>query len=217
MQTTRTQTLKIAELQFNDAQPEKRHEQVRELKQSIETYGLFYEPIVSRHNDTYVIVDGHRRIEACKQLGIEEISCKVIQRDDISPTEAFGIVNKDVKRLSSKDFMRGYAAGGIVPADLMRMIIHMTDRHGKKIITLANRLNISMRSVQRYSALAERIGIKRGNEFCDFVQWVIKYKLHSIVVLIYNQAIESQYKSLVGKFRQGKIYEWDLAEQKTIN
>lgn len=181
MQTTRTQLIAISDLHSNEAQPENRHKNVKDLRESIETYGLFYEPIVSKNGTGYIIVDGHRRIEACRQLGIQEVSCKVIQRDDITATEAFGIVNKDTKRLSNKDFMLGYARGGMIPARMMQDIMALTDRHGKKVVDLAVKLNVSITSIRKYSAFADRAGITNGREFMDFIKWIHKYAMHSVI------------------------------------
>jgi len=181
MQTTRTQLIAISDLHSNEAQPENRHKNVKDLRQSIETYGLFYEPIVSKNGTGYIIVDGHRRIEACRQLGIQEISCKVIQRDDITATEAFGIVNKDTKRLTNRDYMIGYLRGGMIPATMMKNIIALTDKYGKKVIDLTVKLDISIASVRKYSFFADKIGIKNGNEFMKFIKWVHKYEMHSLI------------------------------------
>jgi len=207
MQTTRTQLIAISDLHSNEAQPENRHKNVKDLRQSIETYGLFYEPIVSKNGTGYIIVDGHRRIEACRQLGIQEISCKVIQRDDITATEAFGIVNKDTKRLSNKDFMLGYSRGGMIPARMMQDIMSLTDKHGKKVIDLAVKLDISIASIRKYSNMAERAGIARGREFCDFVKWINRHRMHTTVQFyLVDKNMDIPLPHLVQCFKEDKPF-----------
>lgn len=64
-------------------------EAFKQLLESIEENGVIY-PILVRpladEKDKYEIVAGHCRVEACKQLGIEEIPAKVQEMDDLLAT-----------------------------------------------------------------------------------------------------------------------------------
>lgn len=62
---------------------------------SIREVGVIEPPVVSRARDKYVLLDGHMRIEALKELGETEVTC-LISTDD----EAF-TYNKHINRLST--------------------------------------------------------------------------------------------------------------------
>lgn len=48
-----------------------------EFLESIRTSGVIEPPVVTPVDDKYLIVSGHQRIRACKELGINEVNCEV--------------------------------------------------------------------------------------------------------------------------------------------
>ena len=69
----------------------------RQITASIKEVGLVEPPVVTRsmgEHDTYMLLDGHIRIEVLKDLGIERVEC-LISKDD----EAF-TYNKRISRLA---------------------------------------------------------------------------------------------------------------------
>ena len=62
---------------------------------SIREVGIIEPPVVSKSNGKYVLLDGHMRIEALKELGETEVTC-LVSTDD----EAF-TYNKHINRLST--------------------------------------------------------------------------------------------------------------------
>lgn len=75
------QTLRISELVphpqneffFDDMTGQK----WEEFLESIRTSGVIEPPVVTPVDDKYMIVSGHQRIRACKELGINEVHCEV--------------------------------------------------------------------------------------------------------------------------------------------
>jgi DNA modification methylase len=97
--------LKIYELHTKDLipyenNPRKNEEAVEVVKKSITEFG-FKVPIVIDEN--YVIVTGHTRLKAAKELGLEKVPC--IMADDLSAEQikAFRLADNKASELSSWD------------------------------------------------------------------------------------------------------------------
>lgn len=73
-------TVPIGELKDAPHNPPSRikKENVQRLAQSIEQYGLVYPPAVS---DDMQIIEGHRRVAACKLLGWTEMPIIIVKGD----------------------------------------------------------------------------------------------------------------------------------------
>lgn len=67
----------------------------RQILASIREVGIIEPPVVSRSQGKYILLDGHMRVEALKDLGENEVTC-LVSTDD----EAF-TYNKHVNRLST--------------------------------------------------------------------------------------------------------------------
>lgn len=57
-----------------------------ELVESIRTNGLIYPILVRPVDDKYEIISGHRRVAACKEAGLEEVSAIIRPLDDYEAT-----------------------------------------------------------------------------------------------------------------------------------
>lgn len=67
----------------------------RQILASIREVGIIEPPVVSRSHGKYILLDGHMRVEALKELGKAEVTC-LVSTDD----EAF-TYNKHINRLST--------------------------------------------------------------------------------------------------------------------
>lgn len=67
----------------------------RQILASIREVGIIEPPVVSRSHGKYILLDGHMRVEALKELGEAEVTC-LVSTDD----EAF-TYNKHINRLST--------------------------------------------------------------------------------------------------------------------
>lgn len=97
------QALPLARVKGNQRNPRRRLRDVPELAASMQTYGLLQPVVVRPVEDGYVLLAGHRRVEAARSLGWETIPAIVrqatdaeaylltvvdnLQRQDLSPRE----------------------------------------------------------------------------------------------------------------------------------
>lgn len=111
----------------------------RQIATSIQAVGLVEPPVVTPDKTTqgvYFLVDGHLRVEALRDLGVETVEC-LVSTDD----EAF-TYNKRVNRLS--------------PPQEHRMIVRAIER-GVSEARLAEALGINIAAVQRRARLMDGI------------------------------------------------------------
>jgi hypothetical protein len=111
----------------------------RQIVTSIRAVGLVEPPVVTpdtANPGTYFIVDGHLRVEALRDLGVESVDC-LVSTDD----EAF-TYNKRVNRLS--------------PPQEHRMIVRAIER-GVPEERLAEALGINVSAIQRRARLMDGI------------------------------------------------------------
>ncbi len=67
---------------FEDEDPE-----IAELSESIRRLGLIEPLCVTAHGDGFMLVAGHRRMEACKRIGMEVVQCLVAVGDEATKRE----------------------------------------------------------------------------------------------------------------------------------
>jgi len=111
----------------------------RQIACSIDEIGLVEPPVVCRDNgrpNTYLLLDGHLRIEALRDRGQQEVEC-LLSRDD----EAF-TYNKRISRLSA--------------IQEQRMIAKAIERNVPRD-KIAKALNINIRSLNRKATLVDGI------------------------------------------------------------
>lgn len=111
----------------------------KQIVTSIREVGMVEPPAViedARNPDTYLLLDGHLRLEALKELGIAEVRC-LISTDD----EAF-TYNKRISRLSA--------------VQEQRMIARAIERNVPRE-RIAKALNINVRSVERKAKMLDGI------------------------------------------------------------
>ena len=111
----------------------------KQIAASIREIGLVEPPVVTpdaRNPQTYLLLDGHLRVEVLRDLGIAEVEC-LISRDD----EAF-TYNKRINRLS--------------PIQEQRMIAKAIERKVPKD-KIARALDINVRSIARKMQMLDGI------------------------------------------------------------
>ena len=114
-------------------------EKFKQIVASIREIGIIEPPMVAPDkgkSGRYLLLDGHLRLEAAKQLGLPEIVC-LVSTDD----EAF-TYNKHISRLS--------------PVQEHRMLLKATER-GVPIARIAQVLNIEPESINKKKNLLEGI------------------------------------------------------------
>ncbi len=91
----------VEELKPYEKNPRKNEKAVKYVKNSIEEFGFKVPIVIDKDN---VIVAGHTRLEAAKELGLEEVPC--IVADDLTEEQvkAFRLADNKVSELSEWDF-----------------------------------------------------------------------------------------------------------------
>lgn len=128
----------------------------KQILASVREIGLVEPPVVTpdaRNPHTYLLLDGHIRIEVLRDLGITEVEC-LISRDD----EAF-TYNKRINRLS--------------PVQEQRMIAKAIERQVPRD-KIARALNINIRSIARKMQMLDGI--------CDEATGLLKERFCPLAV-----------------------------------
>lgn len=128
----------------------------KQIAASIREIGLVEPPVITpdaRIPETYLLLDGHIRIEALRDLGVAEVEC-LISTDD----EAF-TYNKRISRLS--------------PVQEQRMIAKAIERNVPKD-KIARALDINVRSIARKMQMLDGI--------CDEATGLLKDKFCPLAV-----------------------------------
>lgn len=110
-----------------------------QVLRSIRAIGLVEAPVVTRdpkHADRYFLLDGHLRIEALKDLGIDQVEC-LISTDDETYT-----YNKRVNRL--------------MPVQEHRMVVRAIER-GVPEAQIAEALGLEVTSVRRRARMLDGV------------------------------------------------------------
>lgn len=138
----------------------------KQILASIREIGLVEPPVVTpdlRDPQTYLLLDGHLRVEALRDLGICEVEC-LVSRDD----EAF-TYNKRINRLS--------------PVQEQRMIAKAIERKVPKD-KIAKALDINVRSIARKMQMLDGIcGEVTGllkDKFCPLAVFDILRKMRPL-------------------------------------
>ncbi len=99
-------------------------EAIKELAESIKSVGLINPPVVRREKGSYIILDGERRLMACKLLGKESILCSVMEIKEEDVPGAQIIANVHRKDLTDVELYYGlklYQDKGLSIRDIATM------------------------------------------------------------------------------------------------
>lgn len=122
----------IKPAKFNPAS-RTRQEALGTLKASISKYGRVLVPVLV--DQSMNLIDGHRRVECCKQLGIETIEASVVDVDNHE--EAWSDVNVTAKRILNRDWFSAYVSGMLIenmPKSYALQISEIERLCGRKLI-----------------------------------------------------------------------------------
>ena len=132
-------TLSIDVLNKCGVQPpgrEKRDKPMHYLMSSLQEHGMLQEPLVAILDNEYYILDGHRRIEAWKNLGHNKVTCKLVEVDSLAELQAlFAEIARSTKRMTGKDAWYGWS----VAEDRKSFLLVLQDRvqgHIKNLVEI---------------------------------------------------------------------------------
>ena len=107
-------TCKVSDLKPSPLNPPQRKRNVAKLAKSIKQVGGLLQPIVVASNKT--IIDGHRRLMACKILGLENVP--IIIHNSSSSKEydsLFVQTNEHTQLMNGNQYLWRYMNGADVP------------------------------------------------------------------------------------------------------
>lgn len=155
--------IKFIEMKYihpNPYQPRKNFEKekIKELAQSIKTYGLLQPIIVTPDGDGYCIVAGERRFLACSELGWSEIPAVIRDYRDSALAAVALIENLQREDLNFLEEAQGYKKL-IDEFNLTQEVL--AQRLGKSQSTIANKLRLlklpdNIKEIIKEGKLSER-------------------------------------------------------------
>lgn len=95
---------------YNPAARTKEGEKLRQVVTAIEKHGLMYPILITTDRD---VIDGNRRLAACRTLGRKTIECIV---SDLDRDQAFTMVNTTAIPIGGKGWLEIGMGGGHMPA-----------------------------------------------------------------------------------------------------
>jgi ParB/RepB/Spo0J family partition protein len=118
-------TLSIDELLANPANVRDDLGELRDLTASIKETGLLQPLVVTEHVDGYLIIDGHRRLEASRKAGLSRLSCVIRHNVTAVPDQVvlMMVANGQRKDLNAVEKAQAYAGlvdSGMSQAEVAR-------------------------------------------------------------------------------------------------
>lgn len=196
-------TLKLDNIQANDLQPEARTTKtaVRGLAETIDMSRMFVPPILARISNgrklRLIDVDGHRRIEVAKGLGLTTLQCLVFDTDEAGARRYFTLFNSGAAAFKSATWLASWARSNSQQerdARLDEMPPH-TARLVKALVKLiGQRASIDYGLSGRFSpdvvkqvSLAQQMFAHHGLsplKPARIVEWISKFKMSREVITV---------------------------------
>jgi hypothetical protein len=126
---------------------------LEQLKAMIAAQGILMPLLVT---EQHILIDGHRRLECARQLGIEMIPVIVVKTDD--GAQLFMNVNTGSRKLTSSEWLEVYMQGGSVPARIRSDIEKLNAIGGRQLLERLKREHISPRMIDIARLVVTRIG-----------------------------------------------------------
>lgn len=95
---------------YNPVARTKEGAKLRHIISTVERFGLIYPILITADRD---VIDGNRRLTACRALGMKTVECIVspLERD-----ETFSVVNTTAEKIASRGWLEIGRGGGKLPA-----------------------------------------------------------------------------------------------------
>lgn len=120
---------------YNPAARTKEGEKLKKLIFEIAERGLIYPILITRDRD---VIDGNRRLAACRTLGRSTIECIV---SDLDRDEAFTIVNTTAIPIGGKGWLEIGIGNGYMPGKMRKQydeLISLVGSYGVKLLISQN-------------------------------------------------------------------------------
>ena len=136
------------------------------LMKSIRQHGILV-PVVLTAD--FQLVDGHRRVECARLLGMEKVPA-IINAGD--PRQLFAEVNGTQKRLTNRDYLEVYLSGGGIPPARLAKIKLIESYVGRSGVERIAGLGLGPGVMQIATMIANYCGIKNEREIGEVIMWV---------------------------------------------
>lgn len=162
---------------YNPAARTKEGEKLRKLIAEISARGLIYPILITSDRD---VIDGNRRLAACRALGHTTIECIV---SDLDRDEAFTVVNTTAIAIGGKGWLEIGMGNGYMPAKMRQQydeLFGMVGSYGIKLLIDQNLgLNIlplckSVAALDAKYSLAQIIMVVAAHKLTNKVNAVIR-------------------------------------------
>jgi ParB family transcriptional regulator, chromosome partitioning protein len=170
---------------------------------SIKQKGLINPPLVRLKNDHYELVAGHRRLEACKLLGWQNITCHIVDVDDKAAYEISLIENVQQKTMSPIEEARAFKEyvdtfGWGSESDLARRI-------GKSQEYISRRIRLlSLPESLQKDVVEGRMSVSTAEELLPLNDSVIVQEIGSYVAE--NELNKEETRQIVKVMRNNDLY-----------
>jgi hypothetical protein len=168
---------------YNPASRTKEGKKLAQVMGAIQKHGLAYPILITADRD---VIDGNRRLAACRALGHKTIECIVC---DVDRDEAFTMVNTTAIPIGGKGWLEIGMGNGFMPEKLRRQYDELYDLIGAYGIKLL----IDQKFGLNMLALCKSIvALDRKYDLAELVMIVAAHRLTNKVNFILRAAAQSR-------------------------
>lgn len=151
----------------------------KDLADDIKAHGQLQPIVVRERGDSLLIVDGHRRLAVCSELGFETMKAIIVNNPAISDSQLYISLNESARGFTPREFSGAIARQidwrGLKQSRLSKQLQRIAKKYGEDIIDYIAGKGMSITSV-----LAEAKHLLQGLEEEDFlvdftIQDIAKY------------------------------------------
>lgn len=116
-------------------------EEIDALASSIARLGLLYPLLVSPDGEEYILIEGHRRLAACRQMGMEKVRCMIQVTGSHGIAEiafAGNFFHKDLSPVELAGAMKDCLKKGAMSIKEMALGFHRSEHWVQKMIAVAD-------------------------------------------------------------------------------
>jgi ParB-like chromosome segregation protein Spo0J len=144
------------------------------LTKSIERIGLIYPIAVTKKMQ---VIDGHRRLAACKALGIEHVPVLIVESDEI-PETIYAEINASACNLSGSQNLQVWLDNPLAVTERARKIFEAAqERFGLRILQSLAAKNMSVTLLRAANEVSRFVGAEDDVQFVRrAARWIMAHR-----------------------------------------